>query len=347
MEFTFLLKLGLTFLLSWGISLWLTPRFRRIALRFRFVDRPEERKIHRKVITRLGGGAIYVSFWSTVGALFFLKNLPPRTWAIFLTSLPLFFLGVVDDTRGVKRRWVKLLVQFITASCLIFLGVRVNKIASPFFETKIILSFFPAYFLSLLWILTLTNAINFADGLDGLAAGICCIGTFVLFGAALRIGARDIALLFLALLGATFGFLKYNFHPAKVFMGDAGSTFLGFSLAGISLMSTLKSPTTISLFVPLVLLGFPVVDTSFAVVRRLLRGKSPFLPDKAHLHHRLLKRGLSHPRAVLFIYGITIILGIIALFLVQKPTFTTVSFIFILLGILGIVFYRWRILRGK
>jgi UDP-GlcNAc:undecaprenyl-phosphate GlcNAc-1-phosphate transferase len=196
-------------------------------------------------------------------------------------------------------------------------GVRVDFITNPFNGSMI---FFPTYIaipITMIWIVGITNAINFIDGLDGLAAGTASISSLSLLFISIFWGDYQAIFLTAALAGSTLGFLPFNFNPAKIFMGEAGSAFLGFTLGTISIMGMIKSYTTLAIIIPLIVLGLPIFDTAFAIIRRLLRGQSPMQADRGHLHHRLVDSGLTQKQAVLILYAISAVLGIVGLLIVQ------------------------------
>ncbi|MCG0314355.1 MAG: undecaprenyl/decaprenyl-phosphate alpha-N-acetylglucosaminyl 1-phosphate transferase, partial [Calditerricola sp.] len=260
---------------------------------------------------RLGGLAIYLSF--VVGFFLFV----PKTaiaWGIFLGGSIIALVGALDDRFQLSPK-AKLLGQLVAALVVVAFGLRVTFINLPFDE-----GFSIGWLLSIpvtmVWIVAVTNAVNLIDGLDGLAAGVSAIATATLLVVSLLMGNTFVALLCAVLLGATMGFLVFNFHPAKIFMGDTGALFLGFQLAVLSIMG-FKQVTLFSYVIPLLLLGVPLSDTFFAIVRRKLNKKPISAADKSHLHHCLLHLGLSHRGAVLTIYAISALFGLCAVLLYQ------------------------------
>lgn len=322
MDSEFLLILFLIVFLSAGVTIFLTPLTRRFSIMLGCSDRRNSRTVHRKVVTRLGGIAIYAGISLSLLALFLFGRLKPEISALFAGLTVIFIIGIIDDIREVSA-YIKLLGQLAACLVVIHAGFRIFALTMPFAERSIILPSAASYIITITWLLLITNAVNFIDGLDGLAAGIMTIACFSLFGISLRTGNADIAALFLAVAGTCLGFLRYNFHPAKVFMGDAGSTTIGFTAACLTLFGTIKAPAVFSLFIPLVALGIPATDVCFAVIRRLKNRRSPFSPDKKHLHHKLLETGLEHRDAVLVLYGMTIILGIVAFTFSPHPSLAT------------------------
>jgi UDP-GlcNAc:undecaprenyl-phosphate GlcNAc-1-phosphate transferase len=298
-------------LLAGGITLAATPWVRRQAFRWGAVDRPNARKVHKGVMPRLGGLAVYAGFVTAV----LVTIQPTRSlYGLLLGMTLIMLLGALDDIRGLSPR-VKLAGQVAAALVLLPLGVQVYFVTNPF-NGHIVDVGWLGIPITIFWVVAVTNAVNLIDGLDGLAGGVSCIAALTMavvgwtqwqvFGAA---GQREIIMLALLLAAALLGFLRYNFHPAKIFLGDSGSMLLGYTLAVMAIMGLTKSVTAVSVLVPLVILGIPLLDTFFAVLRRYHRHRPIFQPDKEHLHHQLLALGLSHRQAVLVIYGISALLG--------------------------------------
>jgi len=285
-----------------------------VALKFYVLDRKDDRKVHNKVITKLGGIAIYISFIITLMLGFLLeydllKSNVFSLGTILLGGTIIFILGVYDDVRGADAV-IKFSTQIVAAIILIKAGFLINRVVTPF---GIIFLGYASVPVTILWIIGITNAINLIDGLDGLAAGIVSIVSFGLFAVIIYKQSSLLgAVVSISLAGACLGFLKYNWFPAKIFMGDTGSMFLGFTLAAMAIESSCKSMTTISLLIPIIALGVPIVDTGLAFVRRLSRRRHPFVADNSHIHHWLMRRGFSHFRVVLFLYFLTFVLTAIA-----------------------------------
>jgi UDP-GlcNAc:undecaprenyl-phosphate/decaprenyl-phosphate GlcNAc-1-phosphate transferase len=295
------------------VSVLLTPLVRKYAIGVGVVDLPGERRVHEHAIPRLGGLAIVAGFFvsllgvfvaeSAVAQLFLLHPLRPIGLAI--GGLFICAAGVLDDVRGV-RAWHKLAAQCIAGVIAYLCGFRIDAIALPFFGNLDMGVF--GLFVTTFWIVAIINAINLIDGLDGLAGGVAffaCVTNFVVG----FINQDPIVLLLSASLGgAVLGFLLFNFNPASIFMGDSGSMFLGYVLATTSILgNSVKSSTTVALLVPLVALGLPIMDTLLAMVRRFLERRSIFSADRSHIHHQLLAMGLTHRRAVLILYGLSIL----------------------------------------
>ena len=300
----------LTFLIALAISFFFTPLMRRIALKKGIVDRPGGRKVHKKPIPYLGGVAIYFAFMLAILFAFRQERLLEREYllGLFLGGTFILLVGLIDDIKKIRPSF-KLLGQILAAAILFKYGFRIEFVLNPFGET---IYFNPvlSLFITLLWIVALTNAINLIDGLDGLAAGLVIIASSLLFIVSLQRFNPLAAFLCVAIMGSSLGFLRYNFHPARIFMGDAGSMLLGFLLAALGTVGVSKGMTAVTLMVPLVALGIPAYDTFLAIFRRLIKKRPIFIADKRHLHHRLLDMGLSHREVVLLIYFVSIYLGI-------------------------------------
>lgn len=302
-------ELLLATVFAFVLATFLVPLVKLLAVRIGAVDKPNARKVHQKITPRLGGLAIYVAFWIVVFTLY-----PPEKplIGIFMGATMLVFVGIVDDVTDMPAK-LKLLGQIIAACIATFGGIRIDFITSMFHETGMTALHFLGAPMTVIWIVAIINAVNLIDGLDGLAAGIASISAATLAICAIINGLDTVAVLCFILVGACVGFLVYNFHPASIFMGDTGSMFLGYTLAILSIMGTAKSVTFVSLFIPILALGIPIFDTLFAILRRMIANKPIFEADKAHLHHRLMARGLSHRDTVLLIYGISACLSICAI----------------------------------
>jgi UDP-GlcNAc:undecaprenyl-phosphate/decaprenyl-phosphate GlcNAc-1-phosphate transferase len=287
------------FLLALVVVLILTPAVGRFARILGVVDQPgEARRIHLRPIPRLGGIALLLGIF--VPALAFLQ-LGGAYRGILLGAAIATCVGVVDDFRGLPW-WAKLGGQVTAAAVAVGSGVEVDRFTFPFLGIQDL----PAWVgvpATLIWIVAIMNMVNFLDGMDGLAAGICAIAGSTFAVIALSLGKPQAAILAAIVAGACFGFLRHNFYPARIFMGDSGALLLGFVLATISVQGLLKTAATVALFFPLLVLAVPIVDTTFVVVRRLKHRERVFVADQAHLHHRFLRRGFSEPRAALTIWA--------------------------------------------
>jgi UDP-GlcNAc:undecaprenyl-phosphate/decaprenyl-phosphate GlcNAc-1-phosphate transferase len=306
-------------------SILLTPLVRKLAFIIGATDRPNYRKLHQKLMPRLGGLAIYGSF--LIG-IFIFQPENPNSKYIFLGSAIILVTGVLDDMLELSAK-IKFFSQLIAAAIVVFIGgIQVTFINLPFggqFELGIL-----SVPLTIIWIVGITNAINLIDGLDGLAAGVCCIALVTISWMAFVMGDFYVLTIGLIILGSTLGFLLYNFHPAKIFMGDTGALFLGYMISTLSLLG-FKNVTFISFIVPVIILGVPISDTLFAIIRRMVNKKPLSAPDKSHLHHCLLQEGFSHRGTVLIIYGISAFFGIVAVIFSQSNFLGSFILIIILL----------------
>lgn len=328
-----------TFFISGAVAIILTPLIRKVAIALGIVDKPGGRKVHRKNMPTLGGIAIAAGFFAgTVVAFQALPGAMDRFSLKFsglcVASVIILALGVIDDIRPLKAK-IKFLIQILAASILIACGFVVGEVTIPFVG-KIPLGFFGIIF-SVLWVVGITNAINLLDGLDGLAAGVSGIASFFIFISAVEQHDYVVAFLAFALAGACVGFLPFNFYPARIFMGNPGSMFLGFMLAAISIVTFQKSSTIITLFIPVIALGVPIIDTGLAIVRRLAKGRRIFQADKEHIHHKLLFREESQRRVVLSLYFLSTCFGMIALsFKGIKGFYAVIALLIVIL-----VTYKW------
>lgn len=308
------LLLVFSFVVSFLVAFAATPLARILAFKIGAVDIPkDERRIHKHPIPRLGGLAIFYGF--IVSVLSFIQ-LDTSIRGIILGSLIIVILGVADDVKQLGPR-IKLVVQIVAALVVVFHGVRIDFLTNPniFSNNELISLGMWSIPITVIWIVGVTNAVNLVDGLDGLATGICSIASISLLFISLLVGEHTIGLLTAAIAGSCLGFLPYNFNPAKIFMGDTGSTFLGFVLASVSVEGLFKGYAVISFAVPLLILGLPIFDTGYAILRRLFNGKPIMQADRGHLHHRLIDAGFSQKQTVVILYIVSGILGISAVVL--------------------------------
>lgn len=301
-------------LLAFMTSLLLTPLVRRFAIFIGAVDKPDARKVHAKIMPRAGGLAIFAGF---LLAVLFSQAVDRKVIGFLAGGGVIIVIGVIDDLYSISPK-VKLLGQIFAALILVWYGVKIDSFSNPF-STPIPLGIWSIP-VTVFWVIGITNAVNLIDGLDGLAAGISAISALTMAVLALTQGQLFVVYCALFLVSSIFGFLRYNFYPAQIFMGDSGSLFLGYILAALSVMSMSKAATIITLIIPIIILGVPILDTGFAILRRLFNNKPIFQPDKEHLHHRLLALGFSHRDTVLLIYGVTLILSTSALLLMMLTT---------------------------
>lgn len=323
------------FLLALVVSFLLTPFAKRIAVRVGAIDKPDSRKVHNAPIPRLGGIAIIAGFIiSIVIGITTLSFKPTGPDGLFADSTQfmgfclglaaIIITGILDDIYCLSPK-VKILVQSAAAFCISISGTRIQVVSNPFSVNGVsILPDWFSYVLTIMWLIGITNAINLIDGLDGLAAGITTISSLSIFIVSVLLGRWETAVFTAALAGAILGFLPYNFNPAKIFMGDTGATFLGFTLGVISIPGTLKSFTAIAVAVPILALGLPLFDTIFAIVRRARAGKPIMSPDREHLHHRLIDIGLSQKQTVVIMYILSALLGLCAVVLADRGAISAI-----------------------
>jgi len=301
-----IIMLAVTLAICFALSIGLTPIIIKIAKQLGATDKPNYRKVHKEAIPSLGGAAIFISFM--VGILILR---PEETFhmAFIIGAFIIFVTGLLDDIYDLKPMY-KLTGQLLAALTIVFLGdIQVNFVNLPFGTT---LEFgILSIPITILWIVGVTNAINLIDGLDGLAAGVSSIALISIAGMAYIMSDAYVLIIALLLLVSTVGFLFFNFHPAKIFMGDTGALFLGYMIAVLSLMG-FKNVTFISFIIPILILGVPLSDTFFAIIRRLINKQPLSAPDKSHFHHCLLNLGFSHSQTVLIIYAISALFGLSA-----------------------------------
>lgn len=322
------LTIAQAFGMACGVALLVTPLLILLAPAWGAVDKPSPRKIHASSMPCIGGVGIGMAFYLS---LWFSGQLVAVDfWGLLAGGLIILGLGVIDDLRDLSP-YIKLAGQIVAAALVALSGIQVEFITHPLTDGVYALGLL-AVPLTIFWIVAVTNAVNLIDGLDGLAAGVSALAALVLAAVAWLEGQLAVAVGAMALAGGAFGFLRYNFHPARIFMGDSGAMFLGFHLAVFALLGLSKSTTAYSLVIPFVILGIPLLDTMFAVVRRLLSGQPIFRADRDHLHHRLLAIGLSHRQTVIVIYAISAVYGISALALSWLATPRA----FIVLGLLAV-----------
>lgn len=308
------------------VALISTPVVRSLAFRVGAVDIPKDnRRMHNHPIPRMGGLAIFFGFLLSV--LIFLP-LSEQLRGMLLGTVIIVILGIFDDIYALPAK-PKFLVQIVAALFAVLAGNRIFILSNinifssnPYWELGWL-----SIPISVLWIVGITNAVNLIDGLDGLACGVSTISSMTLLVIALTVSEPDVAILMAALSGATIGFLPYNLNPAKIFMGDTGSTFLGFVLATVSIQGLFKFYTVISFAVPFLMLGLPIFDTCFAILRRISKGQSPMSPDRGHIHHRLIDMGFSQKQAVAVLYIISAILGLSAVVLTTSGVVKAMLFL--------------------
>ena len=349
-------------LLSFIISFIMTPFARRLAIRTNALDVPkDERRMHTKPIPKLGGLSIFVA--ATVAILLVkfvflplvLNYLEANTiyynreeiiegmqklTAVLVGGTLIFLVGLFDDYNNMKP-WIKFLCQIGCAVIAYIMGIRVDIMFGHTFSAESMLSVIISVFVTIIWIVVITNTINLIDGLDGLAAGVAAIAAISIGYTAYIHGMYAVTFSMMAVAGAAIGFLPFNFHPAKIFMGDSGSLYLGYMLATISIIGPVKSATIVATIVPVLVLGMPIFDIVFAVLRRLINKKPIMVADKAHLHHRLIATGFSVRRSVLMLYGISAIMGIAAVVFSRDFLFESVGLFIVAILFILILIWDW------
>jgi UDP-GlcNAc:undecaprenyl-phosphate/decaprenyl-phosphate GlcNAc-1-phosphate transferase len=305
------------FLISAFVVLWSTPIVKKIGLKSGYVDLPDPRKVHKRPMVRLGGVSIFignVTTWLIIWISGGFSELPLTSayelLGVTLGGLCFFLIGLLDDLFTLSPI-LRLVMQVGVAVAAWYAGVSIDFSTVPF-QGLIELPQWVSLPVTVIWLVGMANAMNFMDGLDGLAAGISGIAAVIMLMVNLFMKQDIAAVLAATLAGGALGFLRYNFNPAQIFMGDGGAYFMGFTLAALGVIGLVKSVTTVAVILPFVILALPIVDTSSVVVARLSQGKSPFAADKRHIHHRLLQAGLSQRSIVLFLYSIAFWVGSLA-----------------------------------
>jgi UDP-GlcNAc:undecaprenyl-phosphate GlcNAc-1-phosphate transferase len=326
---------GFGFAAALVLVVLLTPFVIRFAHAVGAVDRPNERKVHTKIMPRLGGLAIFLAFaggFVAVSPVFGLIDTDMKAntvWGILIGGAIIVLTGALDDRFDLKPKY-KLLGIFAASLVVIAFDMKVEFITIPFVETGHSLAHWLSIPITIFWIVGVTNAINLIDGLDGLAAGVSAISVGTILVLAAMMGNVTVILLCAVLLGSTIGFLFFNFHPAKIFMGDSGALFLGFAIATLSILG-FKQATVVSFVIPLFIIAVPFSDTIFAIIRRKWNGKPWNAADKNHLHHCLMRLGLSHRQTVLAIYGLSLVFGLLAILLSNAAQWVTVIAVIVVL----------------
>lgn len=293
------------------------PYLRKLSVKFNFVDVPTERKKHKEPVPLIGGVGIFLGF--IVVHFVFIAPFSRKSVSLLAGSLLVLSIGLVDDWykhKGIDFPALpKFLVQSLAAIIVYSSGVVFRGFTNPLTHRYITLPPLIQFFLSITWIVGVTTVINFSDGMDGLAGSLSAISAATLFVVALTKGQQDSAIMAITLVGAILGFLRYNKHPAQIFMGDSGATFLGFILGVIALDGAFKQTTMLSLFIPILALGVPIFDNLFVVFKRFMEKKPIYKADSNQIHYRLLSKGLSQNQVVLFICLISVCLNLLSIIL--------------------------------
>lgn len=309
--------MAIAFLCAGAISFGATPIVKKFAHKIGAVDIPKDnRRMHKEPIPRLGGLAIFFGF---LFSFLIFGQITQEMKSILLGCVIIVVLGIIDDIVPLSAK-LKFFVQIIAAIVPVSQGLLIERITNfiPFTDFPFINFGIMSAPITILVIVGITNAVNLIDGLDGLAVGVSTISCFTMITICFILGQADIAVLICALAGACVGFMPYNFNPATIFMGDTGSTFLGYILATVSIMGLFKYYTIISFAVPFLILGLPIFDTGFAMVRRIFNGQSPMTADRGHVHHKLIDLGFSQKQTVAILYAISGVLGLSAVVLASS-----------------------------
>lgn len=324
------------FMIATSASLILTPIVRRIGERYGWLDEPrDERRVHLQAVPRLGGVAIFAAVVIALAALPLVDNLVTQSLGtygsqLFVTLAPavlVFLFGVYDDLRGADAR-LKFVVQGLAAVLFYAIGGRIEALSIPFVGS-VELPPVIGFALTVMWIVGVTNAFNLIDGMDGLAAGAALFASLVIMVVSLALGQPLVTVVTVVLCGALVGFLRYNFNPASIFLGDSGSLFIGCTLATLSVQGAQKASTAVAVAVPLLAFGLPIADTALAIVRRFISGRPLFIGDREHIHHMLLARGWSQRRVALVLYGVCAVFGLMALLSVSETGRATGLMLFV------------------
>lgn len=324
------------FLISATASLVLTPLLRRLCERYAWLDEPRDnRRVHLTAVPRLGGVAIFLSLGLALSALPLVNNLLTQALRPQLRGIIVFLicgflvlaLGVYDDLRGANA-WVKFSGLVSATVLFYFLGGRIEGLSIPFVG-NVVLHPVAGFILTMIWVVGIANAFNLIDGVDGLATGSALFSSLVLLTVSLIQGNALVAVIALVLTGALAGFLRYNFNPASIFLGDSGSLFVGFALAALSVQGSQKASTAVAVAIPILAFGLPVVDTSVAIARRFISGKPILEGDREHIHHMLLERGWSQRRVVLVLYAVSALFGMLAMLFVNSGSGLTAVVLFV------------------
>ncbi|MDF2987547.1 MAG: UDP-phosphate N-acetylgalactosaminyl-phosphate transferase [Eubacterium sp.] len=315
-----------SFLLSLVIMLVVTPKLTKLAHKIDYTEKPNPdstRKIHKESKAYLAAVGIFFTFWLCY--FIFSRDLSQKSIVMFISSFLIWCIGMIDDWFKINGRdlkaWPKLIVQLSACFILVcFSNIKFLGITNPFDGTYIT---FPAgiqFLLSILWLFGVTTVINFSDGLDGLAGGISCISAGTLFVVSIAKGNQLLGIMAITLVGVCLGYLRYNKYPAKILMGDAGATFLGFIMAIISLDGAFKQATVVSIFIPILALGLPIFDNVFVVFKRIKEGRRIYIGDSSQIHYRLIAKGLTQKQTVYFLYLVCICLNLSAIILLLLGT---------------------------
>lgn len=354
--------IAISFLLAFIISFMATPWSIKVAHKIGAVAIPkDDRRMHQNLMPQLGGIAVIAGFLISIIYLLFVVTIEgsvdifgqeqyfKKLIGVLLGIVVIAVTGILDDTKNLKP-YQKLLGQILAATIVVFFGLQIDTINIPTIA-QIGLTREFSMVLTIIWIVGITNAINLMDGLDGLSSGISlisCISLLIIFS--LNNSPMIAILVIASLIGALVGFLPYNFAPAKTFIGDTGSNFLGFMLAVISILGVAKTYTIAVIVLPILVLGLPILDVIWAIIRRVIKGKSIkaiFRADKEHVHHKLVKRGFSQKQAVLILYGASAIFGMFAIILFDSGIWKALSFMLMVAAAVTVGYKNFIMKKNK
>jgi len=329
------------FTVAFVIALIATPYAKKISIKLKAIDHPKARGLQKEPIPRIGGLAIVTGFLVSMLAVapFFEEFRTIQFLGFIVGAVIIAILGILDDIYDLSAK-IKIVVQLIAALIVVFTGTTIEMLAWPFNDTVDYL-YTLSIPLTVVWIIGITNAVNLIDGVDGLAAGVSSICSFFLMVLCILTGSPMAVVFTAALAGSSLGFLPRNFNPAEIYMGDTGSTFLGYVLAVSSVMGLFKTYTMLAMLVAVLALALPILDTAFAMIRRYLKGLPLMSADRGHLHHRLIDRGYSQKQAVIILYMASIITGALSVLLVIR-NFNATMIAILFLGVLGMMIFVYR-----
>lgn len=327
-----------------------TPLCIKLAWRVDAVDYPDGRRVNTRPTPRLGGVAVFLGLVLAVGFIVVVNWIDPNLihirglntninyFGVGLAAVIVFGIGLLDDIFQLKA-WIKFLVQIAASIIVCMSGVLFSHFVNPFGPGFIELGIL-AYPVTVFYLVAFANIINLIDGLDGLASGVVAISAAALFFLSFSRGGMDAALVSMAIIGACVGFLFYNFYPAKVFLGDSGALLLGFGLGLVSLFGVVRTSALISLLIPVVIAGVPVIDTFTSIIRRLRQGKPVFSADKQHIHHQFINLGFSQRTTVLIIYGVSAVLSVLGILIAQDHSPMRIVYLVILIVVVALFIWR-------
>ena len=336
-----LMRIGVAAAVALAISLAATPAVKWFARRVGAMDVPKDaRRVHTHPIPRLGGLAIFVGFLLSV---IFFADITIQFRGILFGAIIIVAVGVVDDIMSLPAL-LKFIIQIIAALVAVYHGVVIEIFSNPFvFSASQYISLrFLSIPVTVIWIVGITNSVNLIDGLDGLAVGVSTISSVAMLIVAYMVSDHNVALVLAALTGACLGFLPFNFNPAKIFMGDTGALLLGYVLSTVSILGLFKFYAVVSFAVPFLVLALPLLDTSLAFFRRLIKGQNPMSPDRGHVHHRLIDMGLTQKQAVAVLYTVSGLLGLAAVVLTTSGKLRVLILIVTIVVAAAIVVFVYR-----